>query len=87
LRHTLSALPINSLPAEASHLLEVVRAHWQIENGLHWELDMAFREDESRVRKDHAPQNLAIIRRIALNRLKQETSLKVGVKAKRSRAG
>jgi predicted transposase YbfD/YdcC len=78
---------ISSLPAEASHLLEVVRAHWQIENGLHWVLDMAFREDESRVRKDHAPQNLAIIRRIALNLLKQETSLKVGVKAKRLRAG
>jgi predicted transposase YbfD/YdcC len=78
---------ISSLPADAQRLLHSVRAHWQIENGLHWVLDMAFREDESRVRKDHAPQNLAILRHIALNLLKQETSLKVGVKAKRLRAG
>ena len=48
---------------------------------------MAFREDESRVRKDHAPHNLAILRHIALNLLRQERSLKVGVKAKRLRAG
>jgi predicted transposase YbfD/YdcC len=78
---------ISSLPADAQRLLHAVRAHWQIENGLHWVLDMAFREDESRVRKDHAPQNLAILRHIALNLLKQETTLKVGVKAKRLRAG
>jgi predicted transposase YbfD/YdcC len=78
---------ISSLPPNARRLLHAVRAHWQIENGLHWVLDMAFREDESRVRKDHAPQNLAILRHIALNLLKQETSLKVGVKAKRLRAG
>jgi predicted transposase YbfD/YdcC len=78
---------ISSLPADAQRLLHSVRAHWQIENGLHWVLDMAFREDESRVRKDHSPQNLAILRHIALNLLKQETSLKVGVKAKRLRAG
>lgn len=78
---------ISSLPADAQRLLHSVRAHWHIENGLHWVLDMAFREDESRVRKDHAPQNLAILRHIALNLLKQESSLKVGVKAKRLRAG
>ena len=78
---------ISSLPADAQRLLHSVRAHWQIENGLHWVLDMAFREDESRVRKDHAPQNLAVLRHIALSLLKQETSLKVGIKAKRLRAG
>lgn len=78
---------ISSLPADAQRLLHSVRAHWQIENRLHWVLDMAFREDESRVRKNHAPQNLAILRHIALNLLKRETSLKVGVKAKRLRAG
>jgi hypothetical protein len=50
-------------------------------------LDMAFREDKSRVRKDHALQNLAVLRHIALSLLKQETSLKVGIKAKRLRAG
>lgn len=78
---------ISSLPADAKHLLATVRAHWQVENSLHWVLDMAFREDESRVRKDHAPQNFAVIRQFALNLLKRETSLKVGISAKRKRAG
>jgi len=78
---------ISSLPPDPSRHLQVVRAHWQIENAFHWVLDIAFREDESRVRKDHAPRNLALLRRLALNLLKQETSLKVGVKAKRLRAG
>ncbi len=78
---------IASLPPDPMQLLQVVRCHWQIENGLHWVLDIAFREDESRVRKDHGPRNLALLRRLALNLLKHETSLKVGVKAKRLRAG
>lgn len=78
---------ISSLPADAQQLLGAVRAHWQIENSLHWVLDMAFREDESRVRKNHAPQNFAILRQVALNLLKQEDSLKVGIAAKRKRAG
>lgn len=78
---------ISSLPPDPAQLLQVVRAHWQIENAFHWVLDIAFREDESRVRKDHAPRNLALLRRLALNLLKQESSLKVGVKAKRLRAG
>lgn len=78
---------ISSLPADAKHLLASVRAHWQVENSLHWVLDMAFREDESRVRKDHAPENFAVIRQFALNLLKRDTSLKVGISAKRKRAG
>lgn len=78
---------ITSLPPDPRRLLQIVRSHWHIENGFHWVLDIAFREDESRVRKDHAPRNLALLRRLALNLLKQETSLKVGVKAKRLRAG
>jgi predicted transposase YbfD/YdcC len=78
---------ISSLPPDPAHLLQVVRAHWQIENALHWVLDIAFREDENRVRKDHAPRNLALLRRLALNLLKREASLKVGIKAKRLRAG
>jgi len=77
---------ISSLQADAQQLLQAVRAHWQIENGLHWVLDMAFREDESRVRKDHAPENLAVIRQFALNLLKREDSLAVGIRAKRKRA-
>jgi len=78
---------ISSLPANAEQLLHAVRAHWQVENSLHWVLDLAFREDECRVRKDHAPENFAIIRQLALNLLKQEDSLNVGISAKRKRAG
>lgn len=64
-----------------------VRTHWGIENSTHWILDMAFREDESRIRKDHGPQNFALLRKIALNLLKAETSAKIGVKEKRLKAG
>jgi predicted transposase YbfD/YdcC len=78
---------ISSLPPDPVRLLQVVRTHWQIENALHWVLDIAFQEDDSRVRKDHAPCNLALLWRLALNLLKRETSLKVGLKAKRLRAG
>jgi predicted transposase YbfD/YdcC len=78
---------ISSLQADPKQLLAIVRAHWQIENKLHWVLDIAFRQDENRVRKDNAPNNLAVLQHIALNLLKQDTSLKVGLKAKRLRAG
>jgi predicted transposase YbfD/YdcC len=78
---------ISSLPPDPTRHLQVVRTHWQIEHAFHWVLDIAFREDESRVRKAHAPRNLALLRRLALNLLKQETSLKVGFKANRLRAG
>ena len=60
---------ISSSKLSAKQLLKAVRGHWGIENGLHWVLDIAFREDESRVRKDYAPENLAILRHIALNLL------------------
>lgn len=78
---------ISSLKGSARKLLEATRTHWGIENSVHWILDVAFDEDRSRVRKNHAPQNLAIIRHIALNLLKQETTSKGGVKARRKRAG
>jgi predicted transposase YbfD/YdcC len=51
--------------ASAQHFLQAIRDHWQIENGLHWVLDIAFREDDRRIRKDHARQNMALIRHIA----------------------
>ncbi len=64
-----------------------MRAHWQIKNRLHWVLDMAFREDESRVRTADAAENLAVLRPLALNLLRRETSVKVGIKAKRPLCG
>jgi predicted transposase YbfD/YdcC len=64
-----------------------VRGHWGIENELHWCLDMGFREDESRARKDHAAENLNIIRHMTLNMLKKETSLKAGINGKRLKCG
>jgi len=78
---------LSSLDGRAEQLLMATRSHWQIENSLHWVLDIAFREDESRVRKDHGAQNLATLRHIALNLLKQESTAKIGIKNKRLKAG
>jgi predicted transposase YbfD/YdcC len=64
-----------------------VRGHWGIENALHWQLDMSFGEDRSRVRKGHADANRALVRRTALSLLKNEKSQKVGVRTKRLTAG
>ncbi len=78
---------ISSLARPAQTLLEVTRRHRGIENSLHWSLDVTFREDHSRVRKDNGPQTLAVLGKIALNLLKQETSLKRGLQGKRLKAG
>lgn len=78
---------IASFQGSAAQLLNSVRIHWAIENSLHWVLDIGFREDECRLRKDHGAHNFAIIRHIALNLLKQDQRLKVGIKNKRLRAG
>jgi predicted transposase YbfD/YdcC len=78
---------ISSWSGSAQDFLRYIRGHWHIENGLHWVLDIAFREDESRIRSQHAPQNMAILRHLALNLLKQDTTVKVGIAAKRKMAG
>lgn len=72
---------------DARRLGQVIRHHWGVENGLHWALDVSFREDDCRVRTGHAAQNFSILRRIALNLLKRERTSKVGIKIKRHKAG
>jgi predicted transposase YbfD/YdcC len=78
---------ISSLPCDAPRLLQSVRDHWGVENGLHWVLDVAFQEDASRIRKDNAAENFSRLRRLALNLLRNEKTAKVGIKAKRRMAG
>jgi len=77
---------LSSLPPDAPTLARTIRSHWRIENSLHWVLDVAFREDDSRVRTGHAPENFAIIRHLALNLLRQDTSRRAGLANKRFRA-
>lgn len=72
---------ISSLPNNAQILAESVRSHWGVENSLHWVLDVAFDEDDCRIRKDNAPpQNFALLRHIAVNLLSREKTKKFGVK-------
>ena len=73
---------ISSLPPNASVILNAIRSHWGIENSLHWVLDVVFREDASRIRKDNSSQNIGVLRKIALNILKQDPS-KGSLKSKR----
>jgi predicted transposase YbfD/YdcC len=77
---------ISSLANNAPQILHAARSHWGVENALHWVLDVAMGEDDSRIRKDSAPENMAILRRIALNLLKQERTLKRGIQGKRLKA-
>ncbi len=75
-----------SLPANAQHIGKAIRQHWSIENQLHWILDVTFAEDDSRIRRGHAPENMALLKRWSLSLLNQETSWKrsTGQKAKRA---
>ncbi len=77
---------LTSLDADARQVLEAARGHWMIENQVHWILDVVFREDDCRIRKGNAPQNMAILRHIALSLLQRERTAKVGIKAKRLKA-
>ncbi|CDN16252.1 Transposase, IS4 [Richelia intracellularis] len=67
---------LTSLNCDTPNLGQVIRLHWGVENGLHWTLDVIFSEDACGVRTGHTPQNLALLRRIALNALNLEQSLK-----------
>lgn len=78
---------ISSLAANAQASLRAVRGHWAIENSLHWVLDIAFREDECRIRAANSAANVAVLRHISLNLLKQEKSCKRGIKTKRLKSG
>ena len=78
---------LSSLPPKVKQFGRAVRGHWGIENGLHWVLDVSFREDDSRLRKDHGPENFALLRRLAASLLKNESTANSGVASKRKEAG
>lgn len=78
---------ISSLAPKAECLAKAIRTHWSIENSLHWVLDVAFREDECRIRKGHANENFALLRHLALSLLNQEKTSKVGIHNRRLQAG
>jgi predicted transposase YbfD/YdcC len=80
---------ISSLSADAERISTAVRAHWLIENGLHWTLDVVFDEDNSRVRKDNAGENMALVRHITINMLNnaKKQIKNIGLKALRKKAG
>lgn len=77
---------ISSLGIDAEVFGQSVRSHWGIENSLHWVLDVAFNEDDCRIRKDNAPENFAVMRRLAVNLLGREKTHKRGVKNKQFKA-
>jgi len=77
---------ISSLPPQVERLAALIRGHWGIENRLHWSLDVTFNEDQSRIRQGHAAENAAILRRLALSILKQDTRYKDSLRCKRLRA-
>jgi predicted transposase YbfD/YdcC len=77
---------ITNIEDNAERLLKAIRSHWSIENSLHWTLDMTFREDESRIRKNNAPENVSILRHIILNLLRTADD-KISIRRRRKKAG
>ena len=77
---------LTSLDCDARKLGQAIRLHWGVENSLHWSLDVTFHEDACRIRTGHAPQNLSLLRRIALNALNLEQSIKRSNRQKSHRA-
>ena len=74
---------ISSLPAEAERIANAVRSHWEVENRLHWCLDVQFNDDQSRVRSGYAANNLAVVRHIVMNLLRLDSTRKASLKSKR----
>jgi predicted transposase YbfD/YdcC len=77
---------LSSLPADAKLLNRTARSHWGVENSLHWVLDVTFDEDRSRIKKENAPENFGLLRRLALCLLRKESTSKRSIKGKRLRA-
>jgi predicted transposase YbfD/YdcC len=77
---------LSSLPCDAVRIGRAIRIHWGIENQLHWVLDVTFAEDASRIRHRHSSENFALIRRMAISLLNQETSTKRSLRQKAKRA-
>ena len=77
---------LTSLAGSGQQFGEAVRTHWSVENGLPWVLDVAFQEDQSRLRRDHAAENVAVLRHLALSLLRQESTCTNGIKVKRLKA-
>jgi predicted transposase YbfD/YdcC len=77
---------LSSLPAKVKTLAKLIRQHWSIESQLHWVLDVTFTEDASRIRKQHAPQTSAMLRRLAVSILSADTAIKDNIRGKRYRA-
>jgi len=78
---------INSFANDAKRFARAVRGHWGIENSLHWVMDVTFREDESRISKDHGGENVSWLRRLAITLIKRDTTMKDSIRSKRIRAG
>lgn len=78
---------ISSLEANAEKQAKAARSHWGIENDLHWQLDVTYREDLSRVRKGNGAENLSVVRRATLNILKADKEAKISIKGRRLKAG
>jgi len=79
--------PLLHLHPQGRRLAEAARKHWSIENSSDWVLDLTLNEDQSRIRKDHAPENMALLRRLALNRIKKTRPRKASVRASIRKAG
>ena len=78
---------IGSIRRDAARLAHAVRSHWGIENQVHWQLDVSFGEDQSRMRKGHSAENFSVVRHIALNILRQDQTTRLGLKNRRLKAG